>query len=146
MAAVQTPWGGRFQSAPAELMERFNASIGFDRKLLEADIAGSVAYARALQRAGVLSTGELEQIEAGLKQVQEEFSAPGCALPDALEDIHMAVEQRLTELIGPVGGKLHTGRSRNDQVNLDERLYLRDAIASLQAQIRPFARRAAGVE
>ena len=136
MAAVQTPWGGRFQSAPAELMERFNASIGFDRKLLAADIAGSVAYARALQRAGVLSAGELEQIEAGLKQVQEEFSAPDCALPDALEDIHMAVEQRLTELIGPVGGKLHTGRSRNDQVNLDERLYLRDAIASLQAQIR----------
>ncbi|MDE2742468.1 MAG: lyase family protein, partial [Gemmatimonadota bacterium] len=136
MAAVKTPWGGRFQSAPAELMERFNASIGFDRKLLAADIAGSVAYARALQRAGVLRAGELEQIEAGLKQVQEEFSAPDCALPDALEDIHMAVEQRLTELIGPVGGKLHTGRSRNDQVNLDERLYLRDALASLQAQIR----------
>ena len=136
MAAVQTPWGGRFQSAPAELMERFNASIGFDRKLLDADIAGSVAYARALQRAGVLSTGELEQIVAGLKQVQEEFSAPDCALPNALEDIHMAVEQRLTELIGPVGGKLHTGRSRNDQVNLDERLYLRGAIASLQEQIR----------
>ena len=136
MAAVQTPWGGRFQSAPAALMERFNASIGFDRKLLEADVAGSVAYARALQRAGVLSAGELEQIEAGLKQVREEFSAPDCVLPDALEDIHMAVEQRLTELIGPVGGKLHTGRSRNDQVNLDERLYLRGAVASLQAQIR----------
>ena len=136
MAAVQTPWGGRFQSAPAALMERFNASIGFDRKLLAADIAGSVAYARALQRAGVLSAGELEQIVAGLKQVREEFSAPDCVLPNALEDIHMAVEQRLTELIGPVGGKLHTGRSRNDQVNLDERLYLRDAIASLQDQIR----------
>ena len=81
MAAVQTPWGGRFQSAPAELMERFNASIGFDRKLLAADIVGSVAYARALQRVGVLSTGELEQIEAGLKQVQEEFSAPGLCAP-----------------------------------------------------------------
>ena len=136
MAAVQTPWGGRFQSAPAELMERFNASIGFDRKLLAVDVAGSVAYARALQRAGVLSAGELEQIEAGLKRVQEEFSAPDCDLPDALEDIHMAVEQRLTELIGPVGGKLHTGRSRNDQVNVDERLYLRSAIATLDGQIR----------
>ena len=136
MAAVQTPWGGRFQSAPTALMERFNASIGFDRKLLAADVAGSVAYARALQRAGVLSAGELEQIEAGLKQVQEEFSAPDCTLPDALEDIHMAVEQRLTELIGPVGGKLHTGRSRNDQVNVDERLYLRGAIESLQDRIR----------
>ena len=117
-------------------MERFNASIGFDHKLLEADVAGSVAYARALLRVGVLSAGELEQIEAGLRQVQEEFSAPDCTLPYALEDIHMAVEQRLTELIGPVGGKLHTGRSRNDQVNVDERLYLRGAIASLQAQIR----------
>lgn len=136
MAAVQTPWGGRFESAPAELMERFNASIGFDRKLLEVDVAGSIAYARALRRAGILSAEELEHIETGLKQVREEFSAPDCVLPDALEDIHMAVEQRLTELVGPAGGKLHTGRSRNDQVNLDERLYLRSAIASLQAQIR----------
>ena len=108
------PWGGRFQEAPDALMERFNASIGFDRKLLEVDIAGSIAYARALQRAGVLDAEEVGQIEAGLAKVRQEFSAPDCALPNALEDIHMAVEQRLTELVGPVGGKLHTGRSRND--------------------------------
>ena len=130
------PWGGRFQEAPDALMERFNASIGFDRKLLEVDIAGSIAYARALQRAGVLDAEEVGQIEAGLAKVRQEFSAPDCALPDALEDIHMAVEQRLTELVGPVGGKLHTGRSRNDQVNLDERLYLRAAIAALKGRVR----------
>ncbi|MEE3258965.1 MAG: argininosuccinate lyase [Candidatus Latescibacterota bacterium] len=130
------PWGGRFQEAPDALMERFNASIGFDRKLLEVDIAGSIAYARALQRAGVLNAEEVGQIEAGLAKVRQEFSAPDCALPDALEDIHMAVEQRLTELVGPVGGKLHTGRSRNDQVNLDERLYLRAAIAALKGRVR----------
>jgi argininosuccinate lyase len=117
-------------------MERFNASIGFDRRLLEVDIAGSKAYARALHRADLLDAAELAEITGGLEAVLQEFSAPDCLLPDALEDIHMAVEKRLTELIGPVGGKLHTGRSRNDQVNLDERLYLRVSIEALQGRIR----------
>ena len=136
MSGVETPWGGRFAEAPDALMERFNASIGFDRKLLEVDIAGSIAYARALQRAGVLDAEEVGQIEAGLEKVRREFAAPDCVLPDALEDIHMAVEKRLIELVGPVGGKLHTGRSRNDQINLDERLYLRAAIAALKGRVR----------
>ena len=81
MAAVQTPWGGRFQSAPAELMERFNASIGFDRKLLEADIAGSVAYARALQRADVLSAGELAANRSGAKAGAGRIFSPGLRAP-----------------------------------------------------------------
>lgn len=136
MARVETPWGGRFQEAPDALMERFNASIGFDRRLLEVDIAGSKAYAKALHRADLLDAAELAEITGGLEAVLQEFSAPDCLLPDALEDIHMAVEKRLTELIGPVGGKLHTGRSRNDQVNLDERLYLRLSIEALQGRIR----------
>ncbi len=136
MAKVETPWGGRFQEAPDALMEHFNASIGFDRRLLEVDIAGSKAYAKALHRADLLDAAELAEIEGGLEAVLQEFSAPDCPLPDALEDIHMAVEKRLTELIGPVGGKLHTGRSRNDQVNLDERLYLRVSIEALQGRIR----------
>ena len=136
MTRVETPWGGRFQEAPDALMERFNASIGFDRRLLEVDIAGSKAYAKALHRADLLDAAELAEITGGLEAVLQEFSAPDCLLPDALEDIHMAVEKRLTELIGPVGGKLHTGRSRNDQINLDERLYLRVSIEALQGRIR----------
>ena len=136
MTRVETPWGGRFQEAPDALMERFNASIGFDRRLLEVDIAGSKAYAKALHRADLLNAAELAEITGGLEAVLQEFSAPDCLLPDALEDIHMAVEKRLTELIGPVGGKLHTGRSRNDQINLDERLYLRVSIEALQGRIR----------
>ena len=136
MTRVETPWGGRFQEGPDALMERFNASIGFDRRLLEVDIAGSKAYAKALHRADLLDAAELAEITVGLEAVLQEFSAPDCLLPDALEDIHMAVEKRLTELIGPVGGKLHTGRSRNDQINLDERLYLRVSIEALQGRIR----------
>ncbi len=136
MAIVETPWGGRFQDGPDALMERFNASIGFDRKLLEVDLVGSIAYARALERAGIFDAGELAQIEEGLEQVRQEFSKPECVLPASLEDIHMAVEKRLTELVGPVGGKLHSGRSRNDQVCVDERLYLRSAILALKGRVR----------
>ena len=136
MTRVETPWGGRFQEGPDALMERFNASISSDRRLLEVDIAGSKAYAKALHRTDLLDAAELAEITVGLEAVLQEFSAPDCLLPDALEDIHMAVEKRLTELIGPVGGKLHTGRSRNDQINLDERLYLRVSIEALQGRIR----------
>ena len=85
MAKVETPWGGRFGEAPDALMERFNASIGFDRKLLEVDIAGSAAYARGLERAGIISTEERTQIEVGLEKVRQEFAQPDCDLPAALE-------------------------------------------------------------
>ncbi|MDA0335192.1 MAG: argininosuccinate lyase [bacterium] len=130
------PWGGRFAGATAELMERFNASIGFDHKLLHVDIAGSKVYARALVRAGLLTQEEGEQILAGLERVCDELSGPEHVFAAALEDIHMAVETRLIELIGPVGGKLHTGRSRNDQVNLDERLFVRGAVGATVGRIR----------
>ena len=132
----QKLWSGRFNAATDELMERFNASIGFDRKLLEVDVAGSVVYAQALHKAGVLEAGEVERLIEGLQQVRQEISAPGCKLGPELEDIHMAVETRLPQIVGALGGKLHTGRSRNDQVSLDERLYLRQAVLSLQQQIR----------
>ena len=132
---VDKAWGGRFGAATDALMERFNASIGFDRKLLEVDIAGSEVYARALQQAGVLSVGEVEQILDGLAQVREELGEQAHVLGPELEDIHMAVEKRLIEIVGSVGGKLHTGRSRNDQVNLDERLYLRQAVGVLRQRI-----------
>jgi len=122
------PWGGRFEGSTDELMEKFNASIGFDRKLYRADIEGSRAQSRALLKAGVLTDEECQQVLGGLDRVEGELDRDELPLTDDLEDIHMAIEKRLTELVGPVGGKIHTGRSRNDQVALDERLFLREAI------------------
>ena len=117
-------------------MARFNASISFDRKLLEVDIAGSKVYARALERAGVLTAQECVAITQGLEAVLKEMQAVDFDFGDQFEDIHMAVEERLTARLGPLGGKLHTGRSRNDQVNLDERLYLREAIRATSLRVR----------
>ncbi|MEW6752682.1 MAG: argininosuccinate lyase [Candidatus Latescibacterota bacterium] len=128
-------WSGRFAAPTDALMEAFNASIGFDRRLAQVDVTGSRAWARALERAGVLTGEETRQILDGLEQVRAEMAAGRFAFTADLEDIHMAVEKRLTELVGRVGGKLHTGRSRNDQVCLDERLYLRQACATLQERI-----------
>lgn len=128
-------WGGRFRAATDKLMERFNASLSFDRRLYKADIRGSQAYARALVHAGVLSEAECRQIIAGLDQVLNEFATDTFVFAPGDEDIHTAVERRLGELIGPVSGKLHTGRSRNDQVATDTRLYLLDEIATLQEEL-----------
>ncbi len=128
-------WGGRFRVATDELMEQFNASLSFDRRLYEADIRGSQAYARALVGAGVLSAEECRQIVTGLEQVLDEFVTGAFAFAPGDEDIHTAVERRLGELIGPVAGKLHTGRSRNDQVATDTRLYLLGEIAALRGEL-----------
>lgn len=132
------PWSGRFSGSTDELMERFNASIGFDRRLFRHDIAGSRAQARALELAGILTETERDAILAGLDQVEEELAAGSLPLPDSVEDIHMAVEKRLTEIVGPAGGKLHTGRSRNDQVALDERLYMKEALCGTVGRIVGF--------
>ncbi len=121
-------WSGRFEGTTAELMERFNASIGFDRRLYRVDIQGSRVQARALNKIGILSDDELGEVLSGLDRVEREIDQDALPLTNDLEDIHMAVEKRLTELIGPVGGKIHSGRSRNDQVALDELLYLREAV------------------
>ena len=128
-------WDGRFSKPTEQLMEAFNASIGFDRRLYEADITGSAAYAKALCRSGVLTEDERDRILKGLGQVVAEIAEDVLPLTDDLEDIHMAVEKRLTEIVGPDGGKLHTGRSRNDQVAVDERLYLREAIRGTMDRI-----------
>ena len=103
MSGSEKAWGGRFSGATARLMERFNASIGFDRRLLEVDVAGSKVYARALERAGLLTTPECASILEGLDQVLREFSAPGHEWDPGLEDVHMAVEARLTGILGPLG-------------------------------------------
>ncbi|MDW7712465.1 MAG: argininosuccinate lyase [Deferrisomatales bacterium] len=120
------PWGGRFREETLRIVERFTASIGFDRRMYRQDIRGSQAHARMLAAVGVLTPEEAETLVSGLDRVLSEIEGGTFAFRDADEDIHMAVEKRLTELVGPVGGKLHTGRSRNDQVALDLRLYLAD--------------------
>jgi argininosuccinate lyase len=115
---------------------RFTGSLAFDRRLWPHDIVGSVAWARALARAGLLTDAERDRIVDGLAAVRAELEAGTFPFRPELEDIHMNVERRLLELVGEVGGKLHTGRSRNDQVALDERLYLRDAVGRTDAGLR----------
>jgi argininosuccinate lyase len=121
-------WGGRFRAVADPAAERFTASLAFDRRLVRHDIRGSIAWAAALARAGVLTAAERDVIVKGLDAVRGEVEQGTFPYRQELEDIHTNVERRLIELVGAVGGKLHTGRSRNDQIALDERLYLRDAI------------------
>ncbi|HEY7689730.1 MAG TPA: argininosuccinate lyase [Dongiaceae bacterium] len=128
-------WGGRFAGGPAEVMERINASIDFDKRLFAQDIAGSKAHAAMLVRQGILSETDGAAIARGLDQVQREIEAGKLAFKTALEDIHMNVEARLKEIIGEPAGRLHTGRSRNDQVATDFRLWVRDAIDGLDGQL-----------
>jgi argininosuccinate lyase len=125
-------WGSRLQKKTDSLMERFNASIGFDRRLWAADIRGSMAYVQALERAGLITTEERDELLRGLEMVQAEFAEGLFQIQPTDEDVFTAVERRLGELIGEVAGKLHTGRSRNDQAATDVRLYMLDEIASLR--------------
>ncbi|MHB0875923.1 MAG: argininosuccinate lyase [Anaerolineae bacterium] len=135
-------WGGRFEGGVDALMERFNASFPFDRRMYREDIEGSLAYSRALERAGVLTTPEGEAIRSGLGQVLGEFDEGRFEPRPSDEDIHTAVERRLSELVGATAGKLHTGRSRNDQVATDIRLYLRRRLADRRAEVRGVQRAA----
>jgi argininosuccinate lyase len=129
-------WGGRFQSGPDAIMEEINASIGFDQRLFRQDIAGSKAHAAMLARQGIISKADAAQIRKGLDQVQAEIESGRFRFSRALEDIHLNVESRLKALIGPAAGRLHTARSRNDQVALDFRLYVRDTIDHFDGQLR----------
>ena len=129
-------WGGRFSEGLDAQAAAYQNSIGFDFRLAGADIRGSLAWAKALARAGVLSPDEAREIGAGLESVRAEIEAGTFALQPSDEDVHTAVERRLTELIGPVGGKLHTGRSRNDQVATDFRLWMMDEIDHLSGLIQ----------
>ena len=129
-------WGGRYASGPAEIMEEINASIDFDKRMARQDIQGSLAHAAMLAETGILSREDVAAISGGLKTVFEEIEAGSFTFSRALEDIHMNVESRLKDLIGPVAGRLHTGRSRNDQVATDNKLWVRDTIDTLDAQIR----------
>src|SRR2546426_188397 len=131
-------WAGRFRGKTDPQVETFTSSLAIDRRLYRHDIAGSIAHCRTLGRAGVLTRREADKLVGGLKQVEKEIAGGRFRFTPAHEDIHMAIEARLTELVGEVGGKLHTGRSRNDQVALDLRLYLRDAVKDLLAGLRRF--------
>ncbi len=130
-----TMWGGRFATGPAEIMEEINASIDFDRKLAAQDIAGSQAHVAMLASQGIIGPSDAEAIAAGLTQVKGEIEAGTFAFSRALEDIHMNVESRLAAIVGPVAGRLHTARSRNDQIATDFKLWVRDTIDALESQI-----------
>ena len=129
-------WGGRFTSRPAELMQAINVSIGFDKRLADQDLAGSKAHATMLAKQGVISAEDEVAIQGGLQAISAEMAAGTFPFRDEYEDIHMNVEARLRELIGPVAGRLHTARSRNDQVALDFRLWVREACDRTLAQIQ----------
>ena len=126
------PWGGRFGEATDAFVERFTASIGFDHRLYHHDINGSIAHATMLAKAGVLTEDEKRQIIDGLEAIRAEIEAGQLNWSISLEDVHMNIEAALTERIGVTGKKLHTGRSRNDQVATDIRLYLRDEIDAIR--------------
>ena len=140
-------WGGRFDKDTDRLMEEFTASIFFDRRLAEEDIAGSMAHCRMLASQGIISPEEAGLILEGLAEIREEIRRGEFTYSAVLEDIHLHVEQRLTEKIGPAGGKLHTARSRNDQVALDMHLYVRKeilAVTSLVASLQQVILEVAG--
>jgi argininosuccinate lyase len=133
-------WGGRFASGPDAIMEEINASIDFDRHLYRQDIAASKAHADMLAKQGIIAADDAKKIAHGLDTILSEIETGNFAFKRALEDIHMNVENRLTELIGPAAGRLHTARSRNDQVATDFRLWIRDSIDTLDASLAAFQR------
>jgi argininosuccinate lyase len=134
-------WSGRFSEPVAELVKRYTASIGFDKRLAEFDIQGSLAHARMLHAVGVLSKNDLADIERGMAGILDEIRQGKFVWSIDLEDVHLNIEKRLTDLVGDAGKRLHTGRSRNDQVATDIRLYLRAAIDETLALIAGFQAR-----
>ncbi len=129
-------WGGRFKAGPDEVMAEINASIGFDKRLFAQDIAGSKAHAAMLAKQGIISKADAAKIRRGLEAILAEIEQGKFKFSRALEDIHLNVESRLKDLIGPAAGRLHTARSRNDQVAVDFKLYVRDTIDHLDGQLK----------
>ena len=131
-------WGGRFSERPDEIMEEINVSIDVDRHLFAQDIAASKAHAAMLAAQGIITASDAKNIGKGLDTILSEIGKGGFTFKRALEDIHMNVESRLSELIGPAAGRLHTARSRNDQVATDFRLYVRDVLDETDAALAAF--------
>ncbi len=128
-------WGGRFTKTTDEMINEFQASIGFDKRMYREDIAGSIAHAAMLEKCGILSPEDCDRIIAGLKEIEKQIDSGAFLFDVGLEDIHMNIEKRLTDAIGEAGGRLHTARSRNDQVALDTHLYVRRETAAVMALI-----------
>lgn len=135
MSDAIKPWGGRFSEPTDAFVERFTASVGFDQRLYHHDINGSLAHANMLNKVGILTDDEYQSIEKGLEDIRADIQAGNFEWSVTLEDVHMNIEARLTAKIGDTGKKLHTGRSRNDQVATDIRLYLRDEIDAIAAEL-----------
>ena len=133
-------WGGHFSTGPAPLMEQINASISFDKRLYAHDVAGSKAHARMLARCGIISDADRDAIIGGLDTILGEIERGEFVFRTELEDIHLNVEARLTELVGEPGRRLHTGRSRNDQVATDFKLWTRDAYDRAEVLIEELMR------
>lgn len=140
MSGSNQMWGGRFAEGPAAVMREINASIPFDKRMWRQDIRGSQAHVAMLAKQGIVSREDADAISAGLGKVAEQYEANGVAEDLSLEDIHMQTEARLAEAIGPAAGRLHTARSRNDQVATDFRLWVRDAIDETLAALAAFQR------
>ncbi|MEL6581411.1 MAG: argininosuccinate lyase, partial [Cyanobacteria bacterium J06621_12] len=134
----QKTWSDRFESALNPAIAIFNASIGFDIELIEYDLTGSIAHAKMLAKTNIITDQEAQQLESGLEQIRQEYQQGNFNPGVEAEDVHFAVERRLIEIVGDVGKKLHTGRSRNDQVGTDIRLYLRAEIRAIQQHLRQF--------
>ena len=132
---ASTIWGGRFADGPSQLMQEINASISFDKTLYRQDIAGSIAHAKMLADQNILTADDRDQIISGLQQIEKDIAAGTFTFSDQLEDIHMNIETRLVELIGDPAKRLHTARSRNDQVATDLRIWLREAIADIDSML-----------
>ncbi|MBT2643963.1 argininosuccinate lyase [Bacillus sp. ISL-41] len=133
-------WGGRFTGSAEEWVDEFGASIGFDQELAKQDIEGSIAHATMLAKCGIISEAEADNIIQGLRKLEKQASNGELKYSAKLEDIHLNIEQHLTELIGPTGGKLHTARSRNDQVATDMHLYLKEQVSEIVELISEFQR------
>ena len=133
-------WGGRFEEGPSEVFERFSGSLHFDKRLIDADIRGSQAFARALNRVGILNGDETERLVAAFDEIAREAAAPGFYEGATDEDVHTVVIRKLKEKVGGLADKIHTGRSRNEQVSLDTRLWLRDEIDASLVELTAFLR------
>ena len=129
-------WGGRFSKTTDEMINEFQASIGFDRRMYREDIAGSLAHAEMLAKVGILSEEDRAAIEKGLRDILAQIERGEFTFSVELEDIHMNIEKRLTDAIGEAGSRLHTARSRNDQVALDTHIYVRHAVVDVLDRIR----------
>src|SRR5437899_2765695 len=127
---------GRFQKPAAEVARRYSQSVSFDQRLYRHDIAGSIVHAAALAKAGIISAAELKEIETGLREIEKEIDSGKFQWDESLEDLHMNIESALTKKIGETGAKLHTARSRNDQIALDLRLYVKYQINRTSAQLK----------